>query len=672
MKFFLCCCLYVCSIAMLSAGEPAKAPPPKAAPKGPKRIPPEGVPIPPETKTELEAGLKSLDEKIAALRTELKAHPKLLELLPDVEIYARAVRVAVQYEEFFDPKEFATAKTILKHGEERADALKTGTAPWTAATGLVVRAYVSKLDGSIIPYGLVVPANYKQGEGKKHRLDVWLHGRDEKLTELKFLNDREKSAGEFTPEGAFVLHSYGRFCNAFKFAGEVDIFEALEHAKTQYPIDEDRLVIRGFSMGGAGCWQAAVHHPYLWAAAAPGAGFSETPKFSRVENWDPQPPEYERTLWRWYDAQHYALNIFNLPTVAYSGENDRQKQAADVMAEAAKAEGIELTHIIGPKTEHKYHPDSKKEINDRIDPIVAKGRVAVPSPLKFTTYTLRYYRSHWINLDGLDKHWEKARVEAEITTDNAVRIKVENVSALTIDMPAEKCPLTGTPKVVINDQTPEASAVNADKSWKCSFAKVADRWVAVKQPDTALRKKPGLQGPIDDAFLESFLYVKPTGTALNPAVGKWAQSEMERAQTMWRSQFRGDARVTTDAELTDAQIAANNLVLWGDPSSNKVLARIVSKLPILWTEQSILAGASTFPSSGHALVMIFPNPLNPIKYVVLNSGFTFRENAMASNALQNPVLPDYAVIDLATPPGRKWPGGIAKAGFFNEKWELKD
>ena len=32
-------------------------------------------------------------------------------------------------------------------------------------------------------------------------------------------------------------------------------------------------------MGGAACWQFAVHFPTFWAAAAPGAGFSETPEF---------------------------------------------------------------------------------------------------------------------------------------------------------------------------------------------------------------------------------------------------------------------------------------------------------------------------------------------------------------------------------------------------------
>src|SRR6185369_2651675 len=104
----------------------------------------------------------------------------------------------------------------------------------------------------------------------------WLHGRGETLSELNFIADRQKTPGQFTHESTLVLHPYGRYCNASKFAGETDIFEALEHVKPHYSIDENRIAVRGFSMGGASCWHLATHHAGLWAAASPGAGFAET------------------------------------------------------------------------------------------------------------------------------------------------------------------------------------------------------------------------------------------------------------------------------------------------------------------------------------------------------------------------------------------------------------
>src|SRR5205814_1617728 len=139
-----------------------------------------------------------------------------------------------------------------------------------------------RIDGSVQPYGLVVPASDRPEVRQARRLDFWCHGRGEKLTELSFIQQRLNSPGEFTPPNAIVLHLYGRYCCANKFAGEVDLFEAYENVKKHYKIDENRLVIRGFSMGGAACWQFAVHYPGMFAAAAPGAGFSETPEFLRV------------------------------------------------------------------------------------------------------------------------------------------------------------------------------------------------------------------------------------------------------------------------------------------------------------------------------------------------------------------------------------------------------
>jgi predicted peptidase len=139
-----------------------------------------------------------------------------------------------------------------------------------------VRAYRSKIDGSVQPYGLVIPESYV---GAPVRTDIWCHGRGETLSELAFIDQRSKQVGNVQPKGAIVLHPYGRYCCANKFAGEMDLLEALEHAKKFYAIDEDRIVMRGFSMGGAAAWQFAVHYADKWCAANPGAGFAETAEF---------------------------------------------------------------------------------------------------------------------------------------------------------------------------------------------------------------------------------------------------------------------------------------------------------------------------------------------------------------------------------------------------------
>ena len=331
-----------CAASLLYADGPSDNIPDKV-----RRIPPPGIKISDADRAEMEKGVAELGNEIESLRGELKTKPALARLLPDVQIYHKAVDWALRYDEFYKSNEVRVARTLLQQGMERARALRGGSAPWTNATGLVARGYLSKIDGSVQPYGLVVPATYQERDAHKFRLDFWFHGRGETLTELAFINDRQRSPGEFTPPDTFVLHLYGRYCNANRFAGEVDLFEALDNVRRYYPIDENRLVVRGFSMGGASCWDFGTHYAGLWAAAAPGAGFSETADFLKVfQNEALKPAWFEQKLWHLYDATDYAVNLFNCPTVAYSGEIDRQKQAADLMARALKAEGIELTHII--------------------------------------------------------------------------------------------------------------------------------------------------------------------------------------------------------------------------------------------------------------------------------------------------------------------------------------
>jgi len=656
--------------ALLHADGPGDNLPDKVRP-----VPPPGISIDDADRAQLQAGVEALGKDIEQLRQDLKGKPALLELLPDVQIFHNAVRYALTYNEFYNPKEPALARKLLAQGAERARQLRDGKAPWTTATGLVVRGYQSKIDGSVQPYGLVVPPTYQANSPYEHRLDIWCHGRNEKLTELAFLNERQSSPGLFTPKNAFVLHLYGRYCNANKFAGEIDCLEALAHVRKHYPIDENRIVIRGFSMGGAACWQFAVHYAGLWAAAAPGAGFSETADFLKVfQEEKVQPTWYEQKLWHWYDCTDYAINLFNCPVIAYSGANDRQKQAADKMAEAMKKEGMTLLHLIGPQTGHSYEAKTKEELNRRIDSIVKHGRDAVPMHILFTTWTLRYHKMLWVQIDGMEKHWSRAEVDAVL--NDGVSIRTRNVAALTLHFEPGSCPLEALekPSVRIDDDEEEIKGVPpvlSDRSWTAHFRKKDNTWEVVAQvEDGRLRKRPGLQGPIDDAFLDSFLMVRPTGQPFHDKIGAWVAAEMRHAVSHWRKQFRGEARIKDDSALTDADIAAHNLVLWGDPGSNKVLAQIADKLPIGWDREHVRLGKGTFAAENHVPLLIYPNPLNSKRYVVLNSGFTFREYDYLNNARQVPKLPDFAVIDVNTPPSSRRPGKVVTAGFFDEEWKL--
>src|SRR5947207_778420 len=124
-----------------------------------------------------------------------------------------------------------------------------------------------------------------------------------------------------------------------------------------------------------------------------------------------------------------------MPTLAYSGEVDKQKQAADVMPRDINKVGLELTHIIGPTQPHN---------------------------------------------DGVDG--------SEVAFDRGAALY--------------------------------------------AVRKVDGKWARWSHSERVL-KGPGRQGPIDDAFMDRFLMVRPTGTPLNEKVGSWAAGEMRHAVEHW-------------------------------------------------------------------------------------------------------------------------------------------
>lgn len=608
-------------------------------------------------------------------------------------VFPRAVEMTLDTQMIYAENDLSSADMLLEMAERRLDALgensdAASVLQETSNGPLVVGGFRSKIDSSVQPYGLVLPQDWQSHSGK-FRLDVWLHGRGERSSEVAFLAQRSKQVGEYAPPETIVLHPYGRYSNAFKFAGEIDVLEAIEHVCQIYDIDRSRIAVRGFSMGGAGCWQLAVHYPNLWAAANPGAGFSETTQFLQFFQGEVfQPTEYQRKLLQWYDCPPWTNNLRNVPTIAYSGELDRQKQAADIMVGAFESRGMTLPHVIGPNTAHKIHPESKVEIQAFLDQSLAVGKAQLPKTIDFTTYSLRYHRLRWLSVERLQHHWTEARVQGELldaAKDHDVHLETQNVTAFSIALPDIYFQPHQVVHLHCDGQALQAKA-NSQGGLSASFGRAADGvWKAKtdEQPSAGaptLCKRPGLQGPIDDAFMDAFVFVGPDQPLSDSVADRWIASEFKHAKQEWKSHFRGDIREVAGDVISPHDIASNNLIVFGTPTNNTLLAKVIQQLPIAWEDGSLTLGdqmGKNEPGSresfdaNHVPILIYPNPLNPARYIVLNSGFTYREFAYLNNARQIPMLPDWAIVDVADGTTTQFPGKVVRAGFFDEQWQLQ-
>ncbi|QDU97376.1 alpha/beta hydrolase [Lignipirellula cremea] len=630
----------------LSAAEPAPIR---------RLLPPAGIALEPAVEADLSARVAALRQRCDQLADQ--------PLLPDAEIFVKAVELALEHREFYKPTDVQLARQQLDLAEERLSQLEQNKSPWRQAQGLVVRGYRSEIDDSAQPYGLEIPADLPAG--KPVPLYVWLHGRGDKSTDLHFIQGRLTKAGQIHPQGAIVVHPFGRQCIGFKSAGEVDVLDVVAHVRQQYSIDPQRIVLMGFSMGGAGCWHLGAHYADHWVAMSPGAGFAETAQYTHLQPAD-YPPSYEQKLWGLYDVPDYVRNLLNLPVIAYSGEEDRQIQAAQVMEKAFASQGEKLTHLLGPGMGHRYHPDTLAEILRRIDTAVQTGLDPHPKQVHLQTRTLRYSQMFWVQALGLGEHWKDARIDAEYDDAGQLTLATQNITALRITLPAAKA----NGRILIDGQQLMAKRSAQDD---LRLALQGDRWVDVSQTkeQPTLAKRPGLQGPIDDIFMEPFLVVLPTGKSHSAEIDAWVQAEVQHLQSRWRALFRGELPMKKDTDITDEDIAQRHLLLFGDPSSNQLIARLQDGLPITFTDDHLTVGQEQFSRGVHLPALIYPNPLNRSKYVVLNSGPTFREDHDRTNSLQNPKLPDWAILDLRQPPSGSAPARIAAAGFFDELWQWK-
>jgi hypothetical protein len=508
---------------------------------------------------------------------------------------------------------------------------------------------------------------------------VWLHGRQNNTIETEFLFAQQNFRLGNNPvadNGQIQLDCFGRINGAgWHWAGEADVFEAIAAVQKRWMIDEKRIMIRGFSQGGEGAWHIALHHPDRFAAAEIGAGtWSRRAQMPGLQPW--QSP----VLKIWENMEEWALNAFNLPLAGHDGDNDAQISSipgpppgtpsrgqlesslharAQIEKEGFPAEGdpdflrmkgTPAVFLISKETGH----GTSSLVRQRLDAFLKewgdKGQTS-PDHIRFVTYTTRYNRDYWVTVDTLEHLYERADIDATRSS-----VQTHNVARLTLRE------MDHTRELTIDGQhlkLKPAPAITLEKS--------AGTWKLAKSEWAGLHKQHALQGPIDDAFLDPFLLVRPTGTPWNPAVNDQALRSMKRFDRLWGKYFRGHPFVKDDKDVTSDDMAKYHVVLFGDPGSNRLIAKMLPKLPVQWTHDTVTLAGKPYPAAENFPALIYPNPLHPTKYVVVNTGLTIPDREYNGD-YGMPQWGDYAIVRVN--PSADVPDLIT-AGLFDEHWRLR-
>ncbi len=151
---------------------------------------------------------------------------------------------------------------LLRVEEDLAQA-EAGRDMFAERTGYMRRAYRSKVDDTLQPYAVRVPAGFDRGAAKKYPLVVYLHGSASDETNLSGVDYlSEGDCIELAPRGRGPSNAFTRD------RAQEDIEEAVAAVVQSYPIDESRIVLTGFSMGGYGAYRTFFEHPGKYRALA--------------------------------------------------------------------------------------------------------------------------------------------------------------------------------------------------------------------------------------------------------------------------------------------------------------------------------------------------------------------------------------------------------------------
>jgi len=258
----------------------------------------------------------TLECRLQELKTRLQA----------VKPYETCGRLRLEAESFLH---------VLSEADRHSDLLAT-------RTGVFRRAFRSRLDKSLQPYSVRIPAGFDAS--RRYPLLVYLHGSgDDDRGMLESLELPDTFLG-MAPRARGTSHVY------VQDHAQEDIQEAIQDMIANYPVDTDRIVLAGFSMGGYGVLRAFYEAPSRFHSLAV---FSGHPSLPARWGLDGQHPDF-------LDERY--LKPFKGKSLFIShGRKDQNLpfDAAERMARALEAAGA-VVQFVPDDTGHETSTQTRK------------------------------------------------------------------------------------------------------------------------------------------------------------------------------------------------------------------------------------------------------------------------------------------------------------------------
>ncbi|NLF16673.1 MAG: prolyl oligopeptidase family serine peptidase [Lentisphaerae bacterium] len=483
-----------------------------------------------------------------------------------------------------------------------------------------LRAYWSPIDSSLQTYSLAFPEPYDPAVS--YPLIVSMHGHG------WYRPFQGHPAPVF--KGAFSLSPQGRGSTDYMALGEDDVLATIDEVCRDYPVDPDRVYLRGSSMGGTGSWHLGVHYASRFAGILPIAGNADHTAWQSRWGWNAdfegRNHELRRLVQEAQTARAFAGNLLNLPAYVLHGTADTvvpPEHARQTVA-VLRALGCPVQYLEFPGVGHGGFPaDAEAEA---LAWLCGQPRQAHPPRVRWSADLMRHGLAYWVRLEEKRQPLGLADIDAEVIDRNHVLIRTGNLRAVSLQRDAVLLQ-PGRPIFVDIDGERVIFPPGPANAWMGLRYLDGVGWRdASLLPTPPLRKTAGLEGPIQEALHAPFVIVLGTRSP-DPLKRRLWEDEVRRFATDWKRRNLAPCPFIRDVECTAEIAAERNLILFGGPEDNTVAAVLEARLPIARVMRPLSASADPAHSSSTdrwglsapdvGWFMAYPNPEHPNRLVVI-------------------------------------------------------
>lgn len=524
--------------------------------------------------------------------------------------------------------------------------------------------FLSEIDSSCQYYAVLYPENYDPK--KSYGLILSLHGAGVEASDLIEC---------FEPKDwAFVICPTNRRPFGFDWQdwGRLDALEVLSQAENLFPIDRDRVVLTGHSMGGHGTWHVGLAHFDLFAALAPEAGWPSfplyVPTFLQKSNIFAEPAKLmvRDMALRPDNAPAFLENALNLPIfILHGGDDDNVPTLhGRNFALWLDALGYKFHYLEVPGQQHWWrYEDGRFCVDDTTLMRFLRNSHRTRGPRHIMLRTANIAQSntcYWARIDRVIKVGRDAWLEG-FAEDSVVRLYTENIEQLTLFLD-ERVFFSGTVRLEIDRKTvshqvflPQTIVVHKKpKGWRLGGAKTAP-----------VHKTLELYGPAKQVLMRPWTIVYGTQ---NPELVEILRHTATQEALRWFLIGNGTTEILPDTASIPLH---RNLVLLGGPAENRLTDKIARQLPLTIQRGKLHSSLPGLEGESLAVILTYPNPLNPERLVLVRMGTDPQSTKLSlfwGIIGSGVAIPDFIVFDQRV--RRFGWNGVRAAGFFNSDWRF--